>query len=341
MTLGKVAERAGVAVDTARKVLRKDPSVRPYIRERVLKAVKELDYQPNLVARALRGDGLKIVPIAVRTLGEFYFGALASQISHHLVDIGMEPALCFNAEHLMKMCRSFSTNGSILVLREDYETVHELSRRQKVVTIDSLLPAIPSVGNVSIDFDAIYRHLAETLLKRGRRRIAVDSGHYQRCLEKGWPIQKVPAVFDVLAEAGLDTVGPASRHVFGSSQELVAWIDAHPKSIDAIICENDLEAARVIGELAARGLKTPDDVLVVGCDANCKLAGMWSVKLDTHQIAGHAVSILKRLLDGERVRENPEYMPELLDEFDQPIPLPGIAPTPATKRKKQNSGAKP
>ena len=67
-------------------------------------------------------------------------------------------------------------------------------------------------------------------------------------------------------------------------------------------------------------------MLVVGCDANCKLADMWSVKLDTNQIAVRAVAILKRLLDGEDARGNPEYMPDLLDEFDNPIPLSGPAP---------------
>ena len=321
MTLGKVAERAGVAVDTARKVLRQDPSVRPYIKERVIQAVKELDYHPNLVARALRGNNLQIVPIAVLELGEFYYGELASQISRQLVEIGLEPALCFNPKHLMKMSRSFSTSASILVFGSDYETVHELSRFQKVVTIDSLLPLMPSVGNVSIAFDVVYRHLAETLLRRGRRRIAISSGHYLRCLERGWPVQKLPAVFEVLAEAGFDTVGGRSRHVFGSAGDVAAWVGAHPGSVDAVICENDLEAARVIGEFAELGLRTPDDVLVVGCDANCKLAGMWSVKLDTHQIAVRAVAILKRLLDGETIRDNPQYIPELLDEFDQPIPF--------------------
>ena len=54
MTLYDVAERADVSPVTARKVLRGDATVRSYIRERVLKATRELDYQPNLVARALK-----------------------------------------------------------------------------------------------------------------------------------------------------------------------------------------------------------------------------------------------------------------------------------------------
>ena len=102
---------------------------------------------------------------------------------------------------------------------------------------------------------------------------------------------------------------------------MATWIDSHPGSIDAAVCENDLEAARVVGELAARGLKTPDDILVVGCDANSKLAGMWSVKLDTKKIATLAVTILKQLLDDKIPRKTVEYMPELLDEFDQTVPL--------------------
>ena len=319
MTLGKVAEKAGVAVDTARKVLRKDPSVRPYIRERVMLAVQELDYHPNLLARALRDKSLKIIPLSVIELGQFYFGELASHLSHELVKVGMEPALCFNPEHLMKMSQSFSTSGSILVSGTNFECIHELSKRQKVVTIDSTLPVMPSVGNVSIDFQSAYRHLTEVLLKRGRYRLAIVSGHYVRCLRLGWPLQKMPAIFDTLGDAGFNTVGKQSRHVFGSPEEFGSWLDAHPGTVDTVICENDLEAARVIGELASRGLKTPQDILVVGCDANCMLKGMWSVKLDTRYMAKEAVTILTHLLEGRSLTENPTYIPELVDESGQVI----------------------
>lgn len=308
-------------MDTARKVLREDPTVRPYIRERVLKSVKELDYHPNLVARALRGNNLQIVPISVLELGEFYYGELSAQISRQLVKIGLEPALCFNPQHLIKMSQSFSTSGSILVCGTDYDTLQKLSRRQKVVTIDSSLPDMPSVGKVGIAFPMIYAHVAKCIMARGRRRIAVVSGHYLRCLERGWPEQKFPALFDALDEAGINTVGGKHHHVFRSAKEMAGWADAHPGSIDAAVCENDLEGARLVGELAARGLKTPDDILVVGCDANSKLVGMWSVKLDTQQIAIYAVTMLKQLLDGKTKPAMMEYMPELLDEFDQPIPL--------------------
>ena len=64
-TLRDVAAEAGVAINTTRKVLSDDPTVRPYIRQRVLAAARKLRYRPNLLARALRTRELNLVPITV------------------------------------------------------------------------------------------------------------------------------------------------------------------------------------------------------------------------------------------------------------------------------------
>lgn len=314
MTLGKVAKRAGVAVDTARKVLREDPSVRFYLRECVLKAAHELDYHPNLVARALRDKSLRLVPISVLELKQPYFGGLATHISRSLVEIGMEPALCFNPEHLLRMSRTLSTSASILATGFTESTVRALCKRQKVVTVDSMLEGIPEAANVEINFAGIYRLVVERLLASGRRKVAISSGHYHLCQRNGWIENKFKNTLIRLHEEGMRGVGPAGQEVFPSARELGAWLDARPGSIDAVLCENDVEAAHVVAEMAARGLRTPDDVLVVGCDANCLLRGMWSVKLDTEWLAGEAVRLLQRLLDGEARVETAVYDPVLVDD---------------------------
>jgi DNA-binding LacI/PurR family transcriptional regulator len=321
MTLKKVAERAGVAIDTARKVLREDPSVRHYLRKRVEKAAEELDYHPNLIARALRDKNLPIIPISVPTLGELYFGDLAARISKCLVAARMEPALCFTHDHLLTMCRSFSTSGSIVLSSADLASIRRLSKWQKVVSFNSSLPAMPSVCNIQIDFDSVYTHLTETVLSRNMSRIAIISRHYHRSIEKGWPVQKIPSVLETLDSRGLEPAGPGHRHVFTSSAEMCLWLDDNPGAIDAIFCENDLEAARAIGELAARGLRTPDDILVVGCDANCIIAGMWTIKLDSDYMAEEAVSLLIKLINGETPEGNPVYVPTLIDESGNVIPV--------------------
>ena len=128
MRLEDVATRAGVAADTARRALRGAPSVRPYIRERVLKAAKDLNYHPNLVARALRDNTLGFVPILAPMVGEMYFGNLAAAIARSVVAAGLQPALCISPEHLLKMSLSFPTRGCILASAAETET-----RREKVM----------------------------------------------------------------------------------------------------------------------------------------------------------------------------------------------------------------
>ena len=319
MRLEQVAEKAGVAVDTARRALRHEPSVRPYIKERVLKAAKELNYHPNLVARALRDNNLNFIPILAPMVGEMYFGNLASAVARSLVGIGLQPALCINTDHLIKMSLSFSTRGCIFVNAGDPKTVATLAKQQKVVAVGLDIPPTDSVVGIKIDFDKAYAHLARQLLKRGRRKIAVVSAFYQECLDRQWPLQKFPPVFETLARNNLEAVAPRGDAVFTCGKAFVKWLRQHPGAVDAVLCENDLAAAQVIGELAPLKLATPENLLVVGCDATCKLKGMWSVKLDTTEIAALATATHKKLRDGEAVPESPVYVPELLDESNKII----------------------
>lgn len=53
ITLRQVAQLAGVSLATASRVVNNRPGVRPELRERVLKVIREQGYQPNLVARSL------------------------------------------------------------------------------------------------------------------------------------------------------------------------------------------------------------------------------------------------------------------------------------------------
>lgn len=53
LTLEQIAKLAGVSRSTASRVLNGQPNVRPDVRERVLRVIREHGYQPDLVARAL------------------------------------------------------------------------------------------------------------------------------------------------------------------------------------------------------------------------------------------------------------------------------------------------
>lgn len=332
MTLCDVAEHAGVALNTARKALHGDPSVRAYIRERVLQSARKLDYHPNLLARALKERTLRVVPISVAHLDEIYFGSLAGHLSACLVQSGMEPALCFNPDHLLRMSRSLSTSASILAAGFDVAVIRALALRQKVVTVDSRLQPMPNVGNVEVDFSAVYRHAVNVLLRLGRRRIALCSPYYLQAATRGWQEPKFATVLTALHEAGLAAVKP----VFATPAEFGAWLDGHPRAADVLFCQNDMIAAQAIGVLAARGRRTPDDLLVIGCDGNFVLPGMWTIRVDTAWLAAEAVGLLQRLLAGETQVEPRLYQPVLVDGCGEEI----VAAAPMRVSKRARAGAR-
>lgn len=299
MTLKDVAEHAGVAPDTARRALQGAPSVRPYIRERVLRSAGELDYHPSLLGRALKEKTLRVVPITVFHLEQIYFGSLAGALSRCLVEAGMEPALCFDPEHLLRMSHSLSTSASILVAGFDARVIRALAQRQKVVTIEAGLKPMANVGSIEVNFPAVYRQVVLAVLATGRRRIAICSSHHLTNVAHGWPNPKFDAVLATLREAGVAPVVPPQQSAFATPAEFGVWLDHHAGAVDAVVCQNDMEGAQMVGVLATRGLRTPEDLLVIGCDYNLPMPGMWSIAVDTTSLARQAVDMLQVLLSGE------------------------------------------
>ncbi len=321
MTLRGVAEKAGVAVDTARKVVRGDPSVRPYIRRQVESVIRETGYRPNLVARALREKHLDLVPLSVMRLDLPYFGRLATRMSELVVKCGAEPALCLDAKHLISLSRSYSPRGCISMSHIERAQIDALARTQRVVVVNQDVPVSDNVSVVAIDFEGAYRALTEKILSIGKERVAVISPYYLEAGRRGWPRQKFPAVIDALAARGLATVGPEPGHVFSSAAEFAAWVLAAPRgAADAVLCENDHVGAAVVGELAEAGLSTPRDMLIVGCDADIAVPGMWSVRPDTDAIAASAVEMLRAMIVDGAKGSFETIHPVPVDETGAPIP---------------------
>ena len=79
-TIYQVAERAGVSLSTVSRVLNGKASVNKVLKERVEKAVKELNYRPNSVARSLANNRTDSVGVLVPELNAPFFGDLMQAV---------------------------------------------------------------------------------------------------------------------------------------------------------------------------------------------------------------------------------------------------------------------
>ena len=79
-----VAKRAGVSIATISRVYQAPDRVKPETRELVLKAAKELDYYPNLLARSLKQSRSNSIGIAVNDFTNPFFFQVIEQMHNRL-----------------------------------------------------------------------------------------------------------------------------------------------------------------------------------------------------------------------------------------------------------------
>jgi DNA-binding LacI/PurR family transcriptional regulator len=298
VTLADVAKRARVAIMTASKAMNGVPTVRGYLRERVLAAARELDYQPNLIARAMVNRSQNLVTCSVTDIMNPYFGRMAHCINMSLAERDHHAIFVSGSGDLDGMTRGYRAAGSIMMIASP-EHVKEVVRTVPVVTIGGIAPDEQPAPDVYIDLAAAYRDMARRVLDHGRTRVA---WHCAPIADANNRPAKFGHVVPVLKRRKLDPV-ELPAELMGRPRELAEAIASGRLTVDAIFCQHDLEANAVMLALLRAGLRCPEDVVVIGCDGNYIVDGLWTIRVDVGELARHAVDLLMRQIGGERVEK--------------------------------------
>ncbi len=289
-TLADVAGRARVAVMTACRALNNDPSVRRNNRERVLKAAAELNYAPSVFARCLKKQVSDFVLVSLWHIANPFFGGLAEAISLHLRQEGLEPVLCDSTRKVLELHQALRPCGCLLN-RPEPDIVASLGQSTAIVTMNGLSQTA-QVPDVTIDFKAAYTAIARELVQGGRKRIAYCIEPHER--GSNWQ-RKFRHVQSLLAE---NKLRPGRE--FGSIRELLEVFSLKRSRPQAVFCQNDPFAVKVLWALQQHGVRCPEDVIVIGCDGSMVLDGMWSVDVSCEEFARQLVDLLRGCIGGRR-----------------------------------------
>lgn len=194
-----VAERAGVSPSIVSYVINRGPrSVSEATRQRVLKAIEELDYHPNLSARKLiRG---KWNPDAVQEFGIVLGGGLNMLMRQ------------FYGAILSGIYHEAYQQGVTVRFTQFLEELHEPLRFNELVHSDEISGLILISVNLSVDYWQTYPE-TEVLLEKMRERIPNIV-----CVERGWG--KLPLVtFDRTDAARMVMI-----HLIGLGHQRIAFI---------------------------------------------------------------------------------------------------------------------
>lgn len=106
MSIQKIARLAGVSVATVSRVLNNSDTVKAKNRERVLQAIKESNYQPNLLARQLRTARSNMILVMVSNIANPFCAEVVKGIEEEAEKNGYRILLCNSGSDLAR-----STSG--------------------------------------------------------------------------------------------------------------------------------------------------------------------------------------------------------------------------------------
>ena len=272
-TIKLVASSAGVSVATVSRVVNGTGVVRDELRERVERAMSDLNYRPSAVARGLRRQETLTIGILVPKLDHPFFGALAFAIERALFASGYRSFMCSAEENLgreleyVSMLLNQRVDGVIIVpTGRDAAGVRALrDRAVAVVTVDRDPPGL-GADSVFIDNFGGARALAAHLLELGHRRIGIACPP-----ETSEPVaHRLRGIRAAFADRGLSlepaliVSGTLEQFEMGYSAGK-ALISSKPRPT-AIMALTDVMALGVMRAAYDAGLRVPQDLSVTGYD---------------------------------------------------------------------------
>ena len=283
-TIYDVAERAGVSIATVSRALNSLDSVRPATRDKVLRAMDELDFVPNAVARGLSIGKHGILGLVfTRVVGENNGLAVeeASLLYTDIVIRGAEMRAAekgyslllssFDESHPSGMSALLSLSGTVdgLIVLDRVlgdEDVAYLARRIPVVLLAGRGDSLAAI-TVRVDNEQAMSSLAEHLVREhGVTRVGFVSGALESPDAQARAVGFRSAVESLGANiADVDFLEADWTSAGGEAamRERLALTDALPQ---VFACANDQMAVGVIFALQEAGQRVPDDVCVTGFD---------------------------------------------------------------------------
>ncbi len=275
VTIKDVAQKAEVSITTVSRVLndKVDEYMRKETKDRILQAIKELNFKPDKRAQSLRGLRTKIIGLVIPNRLNPYFEQLAAAVEQVCYKEGYGVLLCSSQNSIeresvyLDLLERQKVDAIILstVGLKKGELNDLIERGTPIVLVDENVPGV----NTPAIFANNYMggcQATQYLIDLGHRRIAFVTGSMNLLSSKdrlrGFcetlkkndlePDRKLIKEGDYTYESGYE----AGKQLLRKSRD----------DFTAIFCSDDLMAFGVIQAIRKKGMKVPDDYSIVGFD---------------------------------------------------------------------------
>ncbi|MDO4903710.1 MAG: LacI family DNA-binding transcriptional regulator [Limosilactobacillus sp.] len=318
--LEHVAALAGVSKTTVSRVLNNRGYLSQKTIDKVHKAMEELNYRPNVVARQLYKQRTKLVGLVFPTVDNPFFAQLESQLDKELYLRGYR-VLMGNSQNNPEREAAYLRqlfNGQVdgLIVGAHNEGIEQYR--------DTKMPIVSIERWVSRDIPVIASDnyaggvmAVERLLERGCKHIihtnypnGLPSPNLERrrAYEELMRKHNMPAI---TYEVNFDITTEEKLKIFDR------LFTEHPE-VDGIFADNDTNASLIMRVAREHGRRIPEDLKVVGFDgANITqtlLPELTTIKQPIDQMAATAVDLLQQRMEGKEIHDKSIQLPVQLIE---------------------------
>ncbi len=263
-TIKDVARLAGVSQSSVSRALATPDQVLPETRQRVERAVAQLAYHPNRIARGLSTGLTGTVGFVVPDIANPFFAGIVKAAQRRARDLGMSVLLADSDEDPtteMDLIRTLTkqVDGFLLCSpRATDDDLRSVRDDTPMVLLNRRVGQLPSI--VFDNADGVRQALAH-LAALGHRRVAYVAGPRTSWVNR----ERLRAVRTIAGGMGLDAIEAA-----GVSPDFEGGVAAADlilaTSATSVVAYNDMIGLGLISRLTARGVKVPDDISIVGVD---------------------------------------------------------------------------
>lgn len=324
-SLVDVARRAKVNISTVSRTINKTGKIGADTQARVFKAMKDLRYKPNRVARRLRmRDGsTHLLGLIIPNIQNIFFADLARGVEDVAYRNNFAVLLCNYDEDpdkerfYLDVMQAESVDGIILppIHETDPAVLQVVENGTPVVCVDRSLSS-GNLDKVEVDNHSGAFAAVEHMIKQGHRRIGLIGGPADSSTGR----ERLRGYKDAHVAAGLAVKSELLR--FGdykqqSGQRLTEELLALASPPTALFVCNGLMTAGALESIAARGLKIPKQVAIVGFD-ELPLADVFNppltmVRQPAYEVGKSAAELLlKRIEEPGRPATSLKLLPTLI-----------------------------
>lgn len=312
--LEDVAKRANVSKTTVSRVLNNRGYLSQETITRVYQAMKELNYQPNVVARQLYQKKTQLIGLLFPTIANPFFGELSAELEKRLYNEGFK-VLIGNSMNDPKKEADYL--NQLLSKQVDGLIVGTHNQGIKEYNYEHL-PVVAIDRNMNQDIPVIESDnyaggvLATTyLIEQGAKKIIHTNGPIT--LDSPTKRRRL-AYEDTMRQHGLTpiTVTLDFNIPYHEKKQILTQIFYDHPDLEAIFASNDIDAALIMQIALELGKKLPADLLLVGYDGTKViqniLPNLTTIVQPIEAIAQTAVDVLKARLN-DRPTESEYVLP--------------------------------